>query len=261
MDPTLAGAAALAFAVAVLTTPAGVSGAVFLLPVQVGILGVPNPAVTPTNLVYNLIATPPAIARGLRVHLDVRLAGLLAAAASPGVVAGAGLRVEVLSGRRAVLVLIGVVLTVLGLWLSRGAAATTPGPARTPPRRRTVVAVAFAAGVLGGAYGIGGGSVIAPVLTALGMPARRVAPAALATTFTTSAVGVAAFEVFAAASEGGAIAPAWDVGLCLGAGGALGGIAGGVLRHRLPEHRLRRLLGSVALVVGLVHLARAGTGT
>ncbi len=28
----------------------GVSGAVFLLPVQVSVLGVPSPAVTPTNL-------------------------------------------------------------------------------------------------------------------------------------------------------------------------------------------------------------------
>jgi uncharacterized protein len=35
-----------------------VSGAVFLLPVQVRLLGLPSPAVTPTNLLFNLVATP-----------------------------------------------------------------------------------------------------------------------------------------------------------------------------------------------------------
>jgi hypothetical protein len=39
-----------AFVVAVVATPAGVSGAVLLLPFQVGVLGTPSPAVTPTNL-------------------------------------------------------------------------------------------------------------------------------------------------------------------------------------------------------------------
>ena len=52
-----------AFAIAVLTTPAGVSGAVLLLPVQVSILNVPNPAVTPTNLLYNIVATPGGLLR------------------------------------------------------------------------------------------------------------------------------------------------------------------------------------------------------
>jgi uncharacterized protein len=44
--------------VAALTTPVGVSGAVFLLPVQLSVLGVPSPSVTPTNLLFNVVATP-----------------------------------------------------------------------------------------------------------------------------------------------------------------------------------------------------------
>ena len=43
-------ALAAAFIVAALATPAGISGAVLLLPFQVSILGTPSPAVTPTNL-------------------------------------------------------------------------------------------------------------------------------------------------------------------------------------------------------------------
>jgi uncharacterized membrane protein YfcA len=54
------GAAALgaALVIAVLATPAGISGAVLLLPFQVSVLGTPSPAVTPTNLLYNVVATP-----------------------------------------------------------------------------------------------------------------------------------------------------------------------------------------------------------
>jgi hypothetical protein len=37
------------------TTPLGVSGAVLLLPVQLSILGVPSPAVTPTNLLSDKV--------------------------------------------------------------------------------------------------------------------------------------------------------------------------------------------------------------
>ena len=47
-----------AFLISAITTPAGVSGAVFLLPVQVSVLGVPSPSVTPTNLLYNVLAIP-----------------------------------------------------------------------------------------------------------------------------------------------------------------------------------------------------------
>ena len=51
------------FAVATVASPAGVSGAVLLLPFQVGVLGTPSPSVTPTNLLYNVVATPGALYR------------------------------------------------------------------------------------------------------------------------------------------------------------------------------------------------------
>ena len=46
-----------------MTEPVGVSGAVFLLPVQASVLGVPSPAVTPTNLLFNVVAGPGALLR------------------------------------------------------------------------------------------------------------------------------------------------------------------------------------------------------
>jgi uncharacterized membrane protein YfcA len=50
--------AACGFLIALVTTPAGVSGAVLLLPVQLSVLRVPSLAVTPTNLVFNVVAVP-----------------------------------------------------------------------------------------------------------------------------------------------------------------------------------------------------------
>jgi hypothetical protein len=52
-----------AFAIATVATPAGISDAVLLLPFQVSVLGTPSPAVTPTNLLYNVVATPGALYR------------------------------------------------------------------------------------------------------------------------------------------------------------------------------------------------------
>ena len=48
--------------------PGRISGAVLLLPFQVSILGTPSPAVTPTNLLYNVLSTPGALYRYRRQH-------------------------------------------------------------------------------------------------------------------------------------------------------------------------------------------------
>jgi uncharacterized membrane protein YfcA len=78
-----------AFAVAVITTPAGVSGAVLLLPFQVSVLGTPSPSVTPTNLLYNVVACPGAMWRYWRQgQTGGALTWLLLAGTLPGVVAG-----------------------------------------------------------------------------------------------------------------------------------------------------------------------------
>jgi uncharacterized protein len=88
-----------AYVVAVLATPAGISGAVLLLPFQVSVLGTPSPAVTPTNLLYNVVATPGALYRYWRQkQTGGRLALMLIAGTLPGVIAGSVIRVELLPG-------------------------------------------------------------------------------------------------------------------------------------------------------------------
>jgi uncharacterized membrane protein YfcA len=87
-----------AFLVSALTTPAGVSGAFLLLPFQMSVLGFTSPAVSPTNLVYNIVATPGGVYRYVREGRVVwPLAWTVVLGTLPGAFAGALLRVTLLS--------------------------------------------------------------------------------------------------------------------------------------------------------------------
>ncbi|HET6689311.1 MAG TPA: sulfite exporter TauE/SafE family protein [Miltoncostaeaceae bacterium] len=252
--------ALLAALIAFVTTPAGVSGAVLLLPVQVSALGVPSPSVTPTNLLFNVLAVPGGLLRfGREGRLFGPLTWLLVAGTLPGVVAGAVIRVEFLPGERATAVVAGAVLLPLGLWLLAGPRRVEPR--RGPPgaaARRLIPAVSLVVGVVGGIYGIGGGSLLAPILLAAGMSAYQVAPATLAATFMTSVAGIATFEALQA-TQGGVVGPDWALGLWLGAGGFVGSYAGARMQRHLPETALRRLLGVLACAIAVRYLVAAGT--
>ncbi|MHB8243174.1 MAG: sulfite exporter TauE/SafE family protein [Solirubrobacteraceae bacterium] len=249
-----------AFLLALVTTPAGVSGAVLLLPVQVSVLGVPSPAVTPTNLLYNVFSTPGALMRFAREgRLRGSLAGLLIAGTLPGVIVGAIVRVEWLSNSHDFTFVAAGVLLPLGLWLLLG---SQPIPREQPAVSRrlrgAVWALALVVGVVGGIYGIGGGSLLAPILILLGFSVYEVAPATLAATFLTSIVGIATYQVLQL-SHGGAIAPEWTLGAFMGAGGFAGSYCGARLQRRLPERSLRRLLGCVACLVAARYFQTAAT--
>jgi uncharacterized protein len=240
--------AAIAFCLALLTTPAGVSGAVLLLPVQVSVLGVPSPSVTPTNLLYNVLATPGGLYRYWRSGALRRdLAATLLWGTLPGVVLGAALRVELLPGQRPFLAIVACVLLPLGVWLLLG----SPGrAARAEPRVGMLRLLAFGVGVIGGIYGIGGGSILAPLLIVLGYAVSDIAGAALLSTFVTSIAGIATFELLAT-REPGHLGPDWAVGVAVGLGGLVGSYAGARLQPHLPEEALRRLLGALAAAVAL----------
>ncbi|WP_141665946.1 sulfite exporter TauE/SafE family protein, partial [Streptomyces prasinus] len=104
--------------ISVVTAPVGVSGAVFLLPVQLSVFGVPSPAVTPTNLLFNVVAGPGALWRYRRDGaLRGPLARRLVLGTVPGVVIGAVIRVLALPGPAVFRLLIAALLVPLGLWL------------------------------------------------------------------------------------------------------------------------------------------------
>jgi uncharacterized membrane protein YfcA len=241
---------ACGFLIAVVTTPAGVSGAVLLLPVQLSVLRVPGLAVTPTNLLFNVVSVPGGLLRFWHERrLFSPLAALLVAGTLPGVIVGAIIRVEYLSGGRTFELIAAGVLMPLGLWLLLGAQRI---PRERPrPRRRgraLICALALIVGVVGGIYGIGGGSLLAPILIASGFSAYEVAPATLLATFLTSVAGIATFQALEL-THGAGVAPEWILGLSMGLGGFLGSYTGARLQRRLPERSLRRLLGLIACLI------------
>ena len=245
-----------AYVVAVLATPAGISGAVLLLPFQVSVLGTPSPAVTPTNLLYNVVATPGALYRYWRQQqTGGRLALVLIAGTLPGVIAGSVIRVELLPGPRVFDLVVAAVLVPLGIWL----ALTRPsgpgdldGPARLIPLPVLVI-LAAAVGCVGGIYGIGGGSILAPILIGSGRRPAEVAPAALASTFVTSVAGVITFTILSI-HQHGSVAPDWPTGIALGVGGLAGAYTGARIQSRIPDVLIRRLVGILVVAIGARYL-------
>ena len=255
-----------AFGIAVLATPAGISGAVLLLPFQVSVLGTPSPAVTPTNLLYNVVATPGALYRYWRQGQGGgALAWLLIAGTLPGVVAGSVIRVELLPSPQVFDLVVAAVLLPLGSWLaltrSPRAAVAAGGPAGAGPAaqrgrrlpRPVLIVLAAAVGCVGGIYGIGGGSILAPVLIGTGRRPSEVAPAALASTFVTSVAGVVTFTVLSL-HHSGPVAPDWPTGIALGAGGLAGAYTGARLQSRLPDALIRRLVGILVVAIACRYL-------
>lgn len=227
-----------------------------LLPFQVGVLGTPSPAVTPTNLLYNVIATPGALQQYWRQkQTGGRLALVLIAGTLPGVVAGSVIRVELLPGPRVFSLVVAAVLVPLGTWLALTRPARPGGPGRTPRPipGPVLVAVSAVVGCVGGIYGIGGGSILSPVLIGSGRQPAEVAPAALASTFVTSVAGVITFTALALHARG-PVAPDWPTGIALGIGGLAGGYTGARIQSRLPDVLIRRLVGVLVVAIGARYL-------
>jgi len=256
---TEAAALAAAFAVSAVATPAGISGAVLLLPFQVSVLGTPSPAVTPTNLLYNVVSTPAALYRFRRQHqTGGRLALLLIAGTLPGVIAGSVIRVELVPGPRVFDLLIAGLLLPLGIWLALGRSARDPA---RPPRHipaPMLILLASLTGCAGGIYGIGGGAILSPLLIGSGRPASEVAPAALASTFVTSLGGVITFTVLSI--DKGPVAPNWPTGIALGIGGIAGGYLGARMQSRLPDALIRRTVGILVVAIAAQFLWSGLTG-
>jgi uncharacterized membrane protein YfcA len=106
-------------------------------------------------------------------------------------------------------------------------------------------------GVVGGIYGIGGGSIIAPFLVSFfQMPVYVVAGAALLGTFVTSLAGVAFYEAIAPFYPGRSVAPDWGLGLLFGLGGMIGMYLGARCQKFVPSRAIKGMLCGVVLYTG-----------
>ena len=105
----------VAFIISSMTASAGVSGAFLLLPFQMSVLGFTSPAVSPTNLIYNIVAIPGGLARFIK---DGRMAWpltwVVCVGTLPGVFVGAWVRIKYLPDPDAFKLFAGLVLLYLG---------------------------------------------------------------------------------------------------------------------------------------------------
>jgi uncharacterized membrane protein YfcA len=108
----------VAFVVSFFTSMGGVSGAFLLLPFQVSVLGFTSPAVSPTNLVYNIIAIPSGVYRYIKEgRMAWPLAWVIIAGTLPGVFLGAIFRIKYLPDPRHFKFFVGCVLLYVALRL------------------------------------------------------------------------------------------------------------------------------------------------
>jgi hypothetical protein len=87
--------ALVALAVSIFTSMGGVSGAFLLLPYQVSVLNFTSPAVSPTNLVFNIVAIPSGVYRYLKEgRMNWPVTWVIILGTLPGLLFGALIRIK-----------------------------------------------------------------------------------------------------------------------------------------------------------------------
>jgi len=282
----------VACAVSFLASMGGVSGAFLLLPLQINYLHFVTPSVSATNFVYNIVAIPSGVYRYIREgRMAWHLAWVLVLSTLPGIFLGYYLRVLYLPDPRTFKLFVACVLLYVGLRLALGGLAKTKsggdnGQNEVPSLRQTLgvrapirtlsfsakkteyefcgesysfatpkmLVMAFLVGIVGGAYGIGGGSIIAPFCVAfLGLPVYMIAGAALFGTFMTSIVGVL-FYTFVTLRPGVSTAPDWLLGILFGLGGMAGMYCGACFQKRMPQRFIKVMLEFMLLFLAIGYI-------
>lgn len=114
--------------------------------------------------------------------------------------------------------------------------------------------LALVVGIIGGAYGIGGGAIIAPFcVTVFHLPVYTVAGAALMGTFLTSIAGVFFYSVIPA-KGGVATSPDWLLGFLFGIGGFAGMYLGARFQKFVPQRSIKLMLGVVIVFLALRYI-------
>ena len=108
----------VALVVSFFTSMGGVSGGFLLLPFQVSVLNFASPAVSPTNLVYNIVAIPSGVYRFIREgRMNWPVACVTVLGTLPGLYFGALIRTGWLPDPKNFKLFVGCVLLYIGLRL------------------------------------------------------------------------------------------------------------------------------------------------
>lgn len=189
-----------ALAISFITSQGGISGAYLLLPIQSCILNTVNPVISGTNLLYNLISIPLSIHEYFRERrIAASFTSILViggASAGGAVVGGTWLRGHYLTGGYTFSYFMGAVLLALAAELilsstllirrvrtyetvvrcsrDKTSLVITTNKSNTY-RVNTIllVIITVLVGMASGAYGIGGASILSPILIGppMGLPA------------------------------------------------------------------------------------------
>lgn len=264
----------VAFAISFFTSMAGVSGAFLLLPFQVSFLNFTSPAVSPTNMIFNITGIPGGVYRYLQERRLVwPLTLTVIAGTLPGVVVGVRIRLSYLPEAETFKMFVGFVLLYISYRLFREVLGPGKEKRRVPDSGRSgdwrvetlvfkptrlsfmfqgveyrcspIVIFLFSliVGVIGGAYGIGGGAIVAPFFVAIyRLPVHAVAGATLLGTFTTSVAGVIIYQAMGTS-------PDWLLGVLFGLGGLAGMYLGAYTQRHVKAGWIKMILGVIVLAV------------
>jgi len=119
-----------------------------------------------------------------------------------------------------------------------------------------MLALAFIVGIIGGAYGIGGGAIIAPFCVAFfHLPVYTIAGATLMGTFITSVAGAVFFSIIPA-TGGVSPMPDWPLGVLFGLGGLVGMYLGARTQKFVPQKFIKIIVGIAIIVLAVRYITQ-----
>ncbi len=234
----------------------GGGGSILAVPLLVYVVGVTSPH---TAIGTSAIAVAASAAANLLGHARAHTvkwscAIVFALAGVIGAAAGAQLG-KIVDGAR-LLTLFGALMIIVGIAMLRprnsGGNPSVKLTRETLPQLLGPLAgIGLLVGALSGFFGIGGGFLIVPgLIAATGMP--------LINAIGSSLLAVTSFGLTTAVSYGVSGLVDWPLATLFIFGGALGGILGIRLAHRLASHKtaLTRIFSGIVIAVGVYVVAR-----
>jgi len=269
------------FLISSFVSTGGVSGAFVLLPLQISIFGYTGPGVTATNFVYNIISIPSGIYRYKKNRqISWTLTSNIMAGTIPGILIGYYVRTNLLIDPHKFKIFVGCILGALGIKVFHSAISRKEG---SHDQRGSIIPIkgeslglikskiytsngtyeyssiflmitSFFVSIIGTAYGIGGGAILAPFcISILNLPSYLVSGAALFTTWINSAVAASTYAFFSYKTGINAM-PDWMLGSLFGIGGLFGIYLGASMQRYVPERAIKTILGCVLLFISFKYL-------
>lgn len=122
-------------------------------------------------------------------------------------------------------------------------------------RTKGIFFLSVVVGIVGGIYGIGGGSIIAPFFVAFyGLPVYTIAGATLMGTLVTSIAGGLFYQAIAPLYPGVSVAPDWTLGFLFGIGGMCGMYFGARVQKYVPANAIKWTLSLMILFLAFKYI-------